>query len=104
MRFLRRAKIILHAEMNLHGSAFEPAPTALGKFGRLGNLNHAKNILVEPASHNFSARRHCQLDMIDGSEWRSERSGHRGEHILYRTKESDVRGPTSAFSPVRIKH
>ena len=65
MRFLRRAKIILHAEMNLHLAAFEPAPAALGEFSRLGNLHHAQEVAVEAARRVFFATWHGELDVID---------------------------------------
>ena len=94
MRLLRRAKILLHAEMNLHFTTFEPASSTLSEFRWLGNLGHAKQIAVKPASRIFPARRHGKLNMIDRKERASDHVGVLGL-ILYRTPE--VRGPASAL-------
>src|SRR6185369_11456166 len=94
MRLLRGAKILLHAEMNLHFTTFEPASSTLSEFRWLGNLGHAKQIAVKPASRIFPARRHGKLDMIDRKERPSDHVGVLSL-ILYRTPE--VRGPASAL-------
>jgi len=68
VRFLCRAKIILYSQMNSNLATLEPASTALGEFPRFGNLRHAEQVAIEAAGCNFPARRHGELDVIDGSK------------------------------------
>jgi len=66
MGLLRRAKIIFHAQMNLDESTLEPASTTFGKLWRLRQLGHAEDIDVETPCGVLSARRHSELNVIDG--------------------------------------
>jgi hypothetical protein len=63
----RGPEIRFNAEMNLHLSAGEPAAAALGELGRLGNLFHAQQV-DEEAPGRASARRHGELDVVDGEK------------------------------------
>ena len=123
MRLLRRTKIFLHTQMNLHFTTFKPASAALRELRRLGNLAHAKQIAIEVASRVLPARRHGELDVIDRGERHSNHAVSVLSLILYRSSDvkrqtsatrpkalalvrpkSEVRDPTSGVRPVRIKH
>jgi hypothetical protein len=80
---LCRAKIILHAEVDLNAAALEPASATLSKFGRFRDLRHTQQAAIELASGVFTAYRHGELDVIDCSEWRM---GHERMSQLARVK------------------
>ena len=61
-------EVTLDSKMELNASAFKPAPTAPGKFWRLGHLGHSKQTSIKNASLLFPAWRHSQLNVVDGSE------------------------------------
>ena len=74
MGLLCRTKIIFHAQMNLDVSTLEPASTTFGQFVRLRQLGHAEDVNVEAPCAILSTSRHSELNVIDGSKWRSGHS------------------------------
>jgi len=70
MRLLRSTKVFFHSKMKLHPAAGKPASPALRQLRRLGNLDHAEQIAIEPSRTPFLAHRHRQLHVINRGERR----------------------------------
>jgi len=68
MRFPGRPEILLHAQVNLHLAALEPAAAAFGKLARLRNFAHAENAGVKAACAFLLAWRHGELHVLNGDE------------------------------------
>jgi len=69
VRLLRRTKIVLDTQVNLHSSALKPASSALRQLGRLRNFPHPQQIAIKPPRGLFLASRHSQLHMINRDKW-----------------------------------
>src|SRR5579862_4982445 len=65
MRFLRRTKLLLHSQMNLHRPTLEPAPAALRKLRWLLDLRHPEQLTIKRASLRLFPARHPELHMIN---------------------------------------
>ena len=68
-----RAELILDPEVHPQLAALEPAAPAEGEMGRLGHLGMPRSPAVEGDGVGLPARRHGQLDMVDGLD--AHRSG-----------------------------
>jgi hypothetical protein len=68
MRFTRRAKIRLDAEMNLEITALEPAASTFCQSNRLWDFRNTQGFTVELASAILSARWHSQLHVVQVSD------------------------------------
>jgi hypothetical protein len=66
MRFARGSKVRFDAEMQLDIPSLKPGTAALCQFGRLGDFGKAKNADVKCTGFFFLARRHGNLDVVNG--------------------------------------
>src|SRR6185369_14325215 len=92
MRLPRRAKVRLHAEVDLHRAALEPGAAALGQLRRLRDLGDTEEPRVERASLVLPSGGHGELDMIDSD------NGHAGGYALKLRKRCPGR-PQSRMRP-----
>ena len=88
MRLLRRTKLLLDSQMNLHHATRKPTPTTFRKLRRLRQLSHPQHPAIKRASLRLFPVRHRQLHMID----RDERTLHRAIlPTLERSSRSQLR-------------
>src|SRR5207244_13646801 len=65
MRLARGPEVLLHAEVELHAVAAEPAAAARGQRGRLRYLVQPEHVAVELAERWLAARWAGQLHVMD---------------------------------------
>ena len=65
MRLLRRTKLLLHSQMNLHRPTLKPAPAALRKLRWLLQFRHPEQLTIKRASPRLFPTRHPELHMIN---------------------------------------
>jgi hypothetical protein len=76
MRLARGVEIIFHAEVELYIPRLEPCTAAFGEFRWFGDLSEAKYIDVKSAGFFLSARRHGNLDVVDGEDFHHGSTGY----------------------------
>ena len=69
MSLLRRPKIQLDTNVNLHIPTRKPYASALGQQGRLLDFLHPEKLPVEQPRRIFAAGWGCQLHMINLRKW-----------------------------------
>src|SRR5262245_33943644 len=65
MRLPGRTKVGVDSEMDLHGPALEPCPTAFGELRRFRDLGDPEEPGVEFPRFRLPACRHCELHLLD---------------------------------------
>src|ERR1019366_10826052 len=65
MRFLRRAEIVLDADVQFERADAIPKPSTLALVGRLRNLDQAEHAAVERAGSIFLAPRNGDLNVVE---------------------------------------
>ncbi len=68
MRLLRRAEVLLDADVNLLRAALEPEATARGERGWLGELLEAETLPEEPARLRLAPGRCGELHVVDAEK------------------------------------
>lgn len=68
VRLLRRAEVVLDAEVQLYRPGLEPAPATTRELGRLRDFGQAKDVAVEASGVALPAFRHRQLDVLEGED------------------------------------
>jgi hypothetical protein len=65
--FFGGAEIGFYAKVDLRGAQLKPGSATASQIGQLGHFDEAKDLDIKRAGSSFTARGHCELNVIDAN-------------------------------------